>query len=183
MSNKLYYRDKKTWILTRNTAIGFFVMGLMILTLHLTTLQPRYEDMIHDHITAQSVQYVIGEKGAGHYELESAQGMRYIIWIEDAIRELDTKVKPGEQVEIRYYTTTFPAYHHISEMTNGETELVTYHDCRVSSSVACAVLTTILGLFGALFLWVGISNRKKSHYTKEKTKELEERAQAENTDH
>ena len=172
MSNKLYYRDKKTWIITRNTAIGFFVMGLMILTLHFTTLQPLYEYMIHDHITAQSVLFIRGTKGAGHYELESTQGMRYIIWLQDAVRELDTKVKPGAQVEITYYTTTFPTYNHISEMYEGETELVTYHNCRVSSSIACAIFTTILGLFGALFLWVGISYRKKSHYTKEKTQEI-----------
>ena len=183
MSNKQYYRDKKTWILTRNTAIGFFVMGLMILTLHFTSLQPLYENMLHDVITIQSVHYVATTHGTGHYELKSTQGLWYIIWMQDVVHDLDEKTSQGTQVEILYYTTTFPRYHHISEMTDAETEWVVYHDYRASDSIGCAVFTSVLGLFGTVFLVVGISNRKKSYYTKEKTKELEERARTGKTNH
>jgi len=176
MSNKLYYRDKKMWIITRNVAIAFFLMGLILLALFFTTQQPHYEDMLHDAITIQSVQYVTTTHGTGLYELKSTKGIRYIIWIQDTVSDLDEKISPGTQVEIVYYTTTFPAYHHISEMTDGETEWVTYHDYRASDSIASAAFTSVLGLFGVAFLWVGISHRKSSHYTKEKTKEIKERA-------
>lgn len=176
MSNKLYYRDKRTWITTRNTAIELFLLGLLMLILHLSTQQPSYEDMIHDTITNQSVQYVRGTHGTGSYELESIQGMRYIIWIQDAARDLDEKLKPGAQVEITYYTTTFPAYNHISEMYEGKIELVTYHDNRASDNLVCVIVTSIFEFLGAAFLWFGLWQRKNGHYTKEKTKELKERA-------
>lgn len=180
MSNKLYYRDKKMWTTLRNLAIALILMGLMTLTLHFTMQQPRYEDMLHDSIMIQSVQYIRGARGSGHYELTSTQGITYSIWPQDAVRPLDQKVKSGAQVEIKYYTTTFPSHHHISEMSEGEKEWVTYHNYRVRDFIICGVIFFITELLGAMLLWFGLWQRKNGHYTKEKTKELKERARMKN---
>jgi len=174
MSNKLYYRDKKMWTTLRNLAIALILMGLIIATLHFTSQQPLYEDMLHDTITIQSLEYIPGYRGTGHYVLTSTQGIMYTISPPDAVRALDQEVEPGTQVEITYYTTTFPSHHHISEMSAGETELVTYHNYRVSDFIICAVFFFTTELIGAGLLWFGTWYRKKSHYTKAKTEELKE---------
>ena len=176
MSNKLYYRDKKMWTSLRNLAIVLILMGLMVMTLYYTTLQPLYEDMLHGTITIQSLEYIPGSRGTGHYVLTSTQENFYRISPQDAVRALDQKVEPGTRVEITYYTTTFPSHHHISEMFAGETELVTYHNYRVSNFIICAFFFLMTELLGAGLLWLGILFKKKGNYTKEKTLELKERA-------
>lgn len=176
MSNKLYYRDKKLWTIARNVAIGFMLFGGIILTLHFTARQPKYEEMLSDIIVVQQVKYIDGTRGTGHYELKSTQGLYYNITPRDAIRAMDKVMGADMQVEIRYYTTTFPAYNHISQMTDGKTEFVKYHDYRVEDSIFTTIVVSILELLGTGILWFGIWYRKKSHYTKEKTKELKERA-------
>lgn len=176
MCNKLYYRDRKTWIITRNVAIALMLFGGLILTLHFTTRQPKYEDMLRDTIIVQRVDYIRGYRGTGHYELKSVEGKYYNIEPRDAVRSLNKVVNDGVQVEITYYTTKFPVYNHISQMTDGETEFVTFHDYRVEDSIFTAVVVSTLELFGTGILWVGMTYRKSSHYTKEKTKEIKERA-------
>jgi hypothetical protein len=176
MSNKLYYRDKKFWTIARNVAIGLMLLGGLILTLNFTTRQPKYEDMLRDTIIVQQVDYIRGYRGTGHYELKSIEGKYYNIEPRDAVRSMDKVVNDGVQVEITYYTTKFPVYNHISQMTDGETEFVTFHDYRTQDSIITAVVVLILELFGAVILWFGLWQRRNGHYTKEKTKEIKERA-------
>jgi len=180
MRNKLYYRDKKFWTIARNVAIGLMLFGVIVLTLHFTTRQPKYEDMLRDNIVVQQVIYV-SYYHSGHYELTSTQGETYSIWPQDAVQQLDRKVKAGAQVEIKHYITTFPSYHHISEMSAGKTKWVTYHNYRVRDFIVCGVFFFILELLGAVLLWFGLWQRKNGHYTKEKTKELKERARLNKT--
>lgn len=174
MSNKLYYRDKKFWTIARNVAIALIMFGGIVLTLHFTTRQPKYEDMLRDSIEVHQVRY-IKSYHSGHYELTSTQGVTYSIWPQDAVRQLDQKVKIGAQVEIKHYITTFPSYHHISEMSEGKTKWVTYHNYRVRDIIICGIVFFILELLGAVLLWFGLWQRKNGHYTKEKTEELKER--------
>lgn len=175
MSNKLYYRDKKRWTIARNVAIALMLFGGIILTLHFTARQPKYEDMLRDTIIVQQVVYVRGARGTGHYELKSTQGIYYNITPRDAVRAMDKIINVGIQVKITYYTTTFPVHNHISQMTDGETEFVKLHDYRVEDSIFTAVVVSILELLGTGILWFGLWRRKNGHYTKEKTKELKER--------
>ena len=79
MSNKLYYRDKKFWTIARNVAIGLMLFGGIILALYFTARQPKYEDMLRDTIIVQQVVYARGDRGTGHYELKSTQGIYYNI--------------------------------------------------------------------------------------------------------
>lgn len=178
MSNKLYYRDKKFCTITRNVAIGLMLFGGVLFTLHFTAGQPKFEDMLRDTIVVQQVKYVRAARGTGHYELKSTQGIYYYISFRDAFHAMDEIIDAGTRVEITYYTTIFPAYNHISQMTDGETEFVRFHDYRLEDSVITAVVVSIFDLLGAGILWAGLAYRKTSHYTKEKTKELEERERA-----
>ena len=181
MSNKLYYRDKKFWTVARNVAIGLMLFGVIVLTLHFTTRQPRYEDMLRDTIIVQRVDYIIGYRESGHYKLKSVQGKYYNIEPRDAVRSLDKVVNDGDQVEITYYTTTFPVYNNIRQMTDGETEFVKFHDYRVEDSIFTTVVVSIVELLGTGILWFGLWQRKTGHYTKEKTKELKDRARINKT--
>lgn len=164
------------WTMLRNLAIVLILMGLVIMTLYYTTQQPLYEDMLHGTITIQSLEYIPGYRGTGHYVLTSTQENFYRISPRDAVRALDQKLESGTQVEITYYTTAFPSHHHISEMFADKTELVTYHNYRVSNFIICAVFFLMTLLLGAGLLWLGILFKKEGNYTKEKTKELKERA-------
>lgn len=169
------------WATLRNLAIVLILIGLMVMTLYFTTLQPLYENMLHGIITIQSLEYIPGYRGTGHYVLTSTQENIYRISPQEAVRALDQKVEPGKRVEITYYTTTFPSHHHISAMFVGETELMTYHNYRMSNFIICAFFFFLTELLGAGFLWMGIAYRKKSHYTKAKTKELKERTRLNKT--
>ena len=96
---------------------------------------------------------------------------------------MDKIISVGIQVKITYYTTTFPVYNHISQMTDGETEFVKFHDYRVEDSIFTAVVVSILELLGTGILWFGLWQRKNGHYTKEKTKKLKERARMNKVGH
>ena len=53
---------------------------------------------------------------------------------------------------------------------------MTYHDGWKTSAATVITAFIACGLLGAGFLWMGLAYKKSSHYTKEKIKEIKERA-------
>jgi len=176
MSNKLYYRDKKMWTTLRNLAIAFMLLGIILLTLHLTSFEPDYENLTLGTVEIQSLRRIVGARGTSSYVLESTEGETYRIAARDATSVLRERETTGLQVKIKYFTPNFPSFHYIREMTDGETVLVNYQDDRIRTYTITIVVASLCELLGAGFLWFGTWYQKKSHYTKAKTEELREMA-------
>ena len=176
MSNKLYYRDKKFWTIARNVAIGLMLLGFVLLAAFLLFPEPHYEDLQKDTIVIQSYTYIPYARGPDVFWLFTDQNQTYRICKKGTEAMLRSELKVGVVANIKYYTNKFFRTNDIQEMIVNGQLLVPYKDYRKSDLITIIVVVTIQELSGVGILWVGIAYKKSSHYTKEKTKEIKERA-------
>ena len=183
MSNKLYYRDKKRWTIARNVAIALILLGFIFLATLLLFPEPYYEDLEKDTIVIQSYTYIPYARSPDVYWLVTNQNQMFRICQRGVNATLQSELKVGLVANIKYYTDKFYRNNNIQEMVANDQILVPYKDHHKSDFINTIVVFTILELFGAVLLWFGLWQRKNGHYTKEKTKELKERARMNKVGH
>jgi hypothetical protein len=177
MSNKLYYRDKKLWQMTRNVAIVFLLAGIMFYAMFAIFPEPDYEDFKQDTIVIRSLIYMEGSRYSGsYYVIVSERGTKYNVSGDYDSVDLRTFVKAGAEANIKYYFGKLFRHNYLKELTIDGKTLVRYVDNRKSTMLIVAILAAGIELIGGGFLWVGISGRLKSFYKRAKTKEIKERA-------
>lgn len=180
MSNKLYFRDKRFWTVTRNTAITFMLLGIVFFAMHAAFPEPDYANFRQDTIEVQSLNYYVGGRySSGHYEITTDQGTNYRVSGDYESSTLREKVQVGVKAEIKYYEGIIFRFRYIKELTIEDKLVVTYVDRRSSTLLSVAITAVIIELIGAGLLHLGIWYKKSSHYTKEKSSELKERARLE----
>jgi len=177
MSNKLYYRHKKIWVLTRNIAIMFLLLGIYLFLTYFTSPKVEYEDFLQDTIVVRSLKFCTG----GRYYtssliLKSDKNINYSISADYDPYELREYVKPGIEVEIKYTEGRIFHFKYIKELIVGDKLIVKYVDHSKSNLISISIISGIIELIGTGILLLGVWCRKKSHYTKEKALELKERA-------
>lgn len=178
MSNKLYYRDKQLWQLIRNIAIVFLLIGIVFFTMFAAFPEPDYEDFWQDTIVIQSLTYYAGGRySSGHYEIITDQDTNYSVSGDYDSATLREHVQAGVKAEIKYYEGIIFRFRYIKELIIEDEPLVTYVDRRRSTLLTAAITAGIIESIGAGLLCLGVWYKKSSHYTKEKTRELKERAQ------
>lgn len=177
MSNKLYYRDKQLWQMTRNIAVVFLLLGILLVTSFFASPKIDYEDFLQDTIVVRSLKFYTG----GRYYtsvliLKSAENINYSISADYDPFELREYVKPGVEVEIKYIEGRIFHFKYIKELIAGDKLIVKPVDHSKSNLISISIISVIIELIGTGILVFGVWCRKKSHYTKEKTKEIKERA-------
>lgn len=177
MSNKLYYRDKKLWTMTRNTAIAFILIGIIFFTMFAVFPEPDYKDFKQETIVIQSLIHMEGSRYSGsYYVIVSELGTKYNVSGDYDSGELRTYVKAGDKADIKYYFGELFRHNYLKELTIEGKTLVRYEDNRRSTILIVTIIAAFIELIGAGFLWLGISGRLRSFYKRTKTKELKERA-------
>jgi len=179
MSNKLYYRDKQLWLLTRNIAIVFLLIGIVFFTMFAAFPEPDYKDFKQDTIVIQSLIYIEGSRYSGsYYVIVSEHGTKFNVSGDYDSAELRSYVKAGAKADIKYYWGELFRRNYLKELTIEGKILVRYVDSRRSTILTVAILAAGIVLIGVGFLWLGITSRISSHYNKQKTLELKERTRA-----
>ena len=177
MSNKLYYRDKKIWVLTRNIAIVFLLLGIYLFLTYFTSPKVEYEDFIQDTIKVRSLKFYPGGRySVGSLILKSDKNVNYSISADYDPFELREFVQPGVEVEIKYVEGQIFHFRYIKELIVDDRLIVKYVDHSKSNLFAVAIISGIIEIIGIGILLLGVWCRKKSHYTNEKTNELHERS-------
>ncbi|MEA4914086.1 MAG: hypothetical protein VB061_05920 [Christensenella sp.] len=180
MSNKLYYRDKQLWQLTRNIAIVFLLVGIIFYAMFAVFPEPDYEYFKQDTIVIRSLIYIEGSRYSGsYYVIVSEHGIEFNVSGDYDSIELRTYAKVGAEADIKYYFGKLFRHNYLKELTIKGKTLVRYEDNRRSTMLIVAILAAGIELIGGGFLWLGITCRISSHYNKQKTLELKERARME----
>jgi hypothetical protein len=178
MSNKLYYRDKQLWQLIRNIAIVFLLIGIVFFTMFAAFPEPDYKDFKQDTIVIQSLIYIEGSRYSGsYYVIVSEHGTKFNVSGDYDSATLIEHVQAGVKAEIKYYEGIIFRFRYIKVLIIEDEPLVTYVDRRRSTLLTAAITAGIIESIGAGLLCLGVWYKKSSHYTKEKTRELKERAQ------
>ena len=164
------------WTTLRNLAITFMLLGIILLTLFLLIPEPNYEDFTQETIVIQSFRFIPYARGADVFWLESDKNDTYRICEKNIDSQLQLRLKAGLHVDIKYYRDSVFQNNNIKEMSADGSMLVTYQDHSKSDLTIMIIVVIFLELLGAGFLWAGIAYRKSSHYTNEKTNELQERS-------
>ena len=177
MSNKLYYRDKKIWTLTRNISIGILLFGIYLFLTFFASPKVDYKDFIQDTIVVQSTKFYPGSR---YYTsvlmLKSDQNINYSISADYDPFEFREFVLPSTEVKIKYIEGELFHFRYIKELFVKDKMIVKYVDHSKSNLITIAIISGIVVFVGIGILLLGICYRKKSHYTKEKTKEIKEKA-------
>lgn len=176
MSNKLYYRDKELWTMMRHQAVELLIYTGIAFLILFTTIEPNYQNLKQETIVIHSIKMIDSNHGSSTYTLESDKKQSFRVTADEADALFQDELKQGVKAKIKYFTAWPSRINYIKEMTVGGDTLVTYQDGWKTSAATVITAFVACGLLGAGFLWLGLTFKKSSHYTKEKTKEIEERA-------
>lgn len=178
MSNKLYYRDKELWIMLRHQAVELLIYAGIAIVILFTIIEPNYQNLKQDTIMIQSINMIVSSHGSSTYVLETDKKQSFKVTVDEADALLQDMLKQGVKAKIKYFTAWPSHINYIREMTVEGDMLVTYHDGWKTSAATVVTAFVACGLLGAGFLWLGITSRISSHYNKQKTLEIKERARA-----
>ena len=176
MSNKLYYRDKELWVMLRHQAVELLIYAGIAIIILFTIIEPNYQNLKQDTVMIQSIKMIVSSHGSSTYVLETDKKQSFKVTVVEADALFQDVLKQGVKAKIKYFTAWPSHINYIKEMTVEGDMLVTYQDGWKTSASTVIIAFVACGLFAAGFLWMGVAFKKSSHYTKEKTKEIKERA-------
>ena len=166
----------------RHQAVELLIYAAIAVFLLFTTLEPNYQNLKQDTIVIQSIEIRNSNQGFITYSLESGKNQTFRVTVDKANARFQEEVRIGTEAKIKYFTDWPSKINYIREMFVDGEVLVPYHENWKSSAAIIIMSMLSCGLLGLGFLWMGIAYRKKSHFTKEKTKELKRRARLNKTE-
>ena len=83
------------------------LLGILLPLLFVINPAPEYEDMLETTIRVESIDYISGYRGGGHYKLKSVDGELYNLSGDFRIDDLRSQISKGTEIQIKWYSKTW----------------------------------------------------------------------------